>query len=166
MVRRRRVWPLWVALLVTVAIGVAVIAFPTFYIMPFKPQKASIMALALKARALAPLVTTITAVLASAMVISLVVRSHRWWSRALAILVLAPIALATWFAHQNHFEWMFNPLDAPRYVDADKARFVQADDIVMAVKIDGRAVAYPVRQIGYHHVVNDVIAGTPIIATY
>jgi Protein of unknown function (DUF3179) len=164
--RPRRVWPLWIALLATIALGVAVIAFPTFYIMPFKPQKASVMALALQARAVAPLVTTITAVLSAAMAIALVVRSRRWWSRTLAVLALAPIGLATWFAHQNHFEWMFNPLESPRYVSADKAKFVKPDDVVMAVEIGGEAVAYPVRQIGYHHVVNDVIGRRPIVATY
>ena len=61
---------------------------------------------------------------------------------------------------------MFNPLDSPRYVDAAKATFVKPDDVVMAVEIGGEAVAYPVRQIGYHHVVNDVIGRKPIVATY
>jgi hypothetical protein len=164
--RRRRGWPLWIALLVTVAAGVAVIAFPTFYIMPFKPQKASLMALALQARAVAPIATTIAAILSAALAILLVVRSRRWWSRTLAVLVLTPIGLATWFAHQNHFEWMFNPLDSPQYVDAGKAKFVKPDDVVMAVTIGGEAVAYPIRQIGYHHVINDVIGRKPIVATY
>jgi len=85
MIRHRRVWPLWVALLVTIAVGIAVIAFPTFYIMPFKPQKAWVMALALQARAVAPLVTTIAAVLSAALAILLAMRLRRWWSRAAAI---------------------------------------------------------------------------------
>jgi hypothetical protein len=166
MARSHRAWPLWIAFLVTIAIGVAVIAFPTFYIRPFKPQKPSVMALALQARTVAPLVTTTVAVLSAAMAILLVARSRRWWSRTLAILALAPIGLATWFAHQNHFEWMFNPLEAPHYVDAGKAKFVKSDDVVMAVEINGEAVAYPIRQIGYHHVINDVIGRQPIVATY
>jgi hypothetical protein len=166
MARLRRVWPLWIALLVTIAVGVAVIAFPTFYIMPFKPQKAWVMALALRARAIAPVVTTVAAVLSAALAIVLALRSRRWWSRTLAVLVIAPVVLATWFAYQNHFEWMFNPLDSPRYVAADKAKFVKSDDVVMAVTIGGEAVAYPIRQIGYHHVVNDVIGRKPIVATY
>jgi hypothetical protein len=166
MTRSRRLWPLWTALLLAIAVGVGVIAFPTFYIMPFKPQKASVMALALRARAVAPVVTTIAAVLSVALAITLAFRLRRWWSRTLAILVIAPVVLATWFAHQNHFEWMFNPLDSPRYVVADKAKFVKPDDVVMAVQIGGEAVAYPIRQIGYHHVINDVIGRKPIVATY
>src|SRR4026209_2396067 len=166
MIRHRRIWPLWVALFVTIAVGVAVIAFPTFYIMPFKPQKAWVMALALQARAVAPLVTTIAAVLSAALAVLLAMRLRRWWSRAAAIVVLAPIGLATWFAHQNHFEWMFNPLASPRYVAADKAKFVKADDVVMAVEIAGEPAAYPISQIGYHPVINDVIGRKPIVATY
>jgi hypothetical protein len=164
--RARKLWPLWIALLITIGIGVSVIAFPTFYIRPFKPQKAAVMTLALQARAVAPIVTTTCAVLSVAMAIMLAFRSRRWWSRTLAILVIAPAVLATWFAHQNHFEWMFNPLESPRYVDAAQAKFVKPDDIVMAVAIAGEAVAYPIRQIGYHHVVNDVIGRKPIVATY
>ncbi len=166
MVRSRRLWPLWTALLLTIAVGVGVIAFPTFYIMPFKPQRASLMAIALRARALAPVATTIALVLSVAMALILAFRLRRWWSRSLAILAVAPVVLATWFAHQNHFEWMFNPLDSPRYVDAGKAKFVKPDDVVMAVEIGGEAVAYPIRQIGYHHVINDVIGRKPIVATY
>ena len=163
---RRRVWPLWVALLATIAVGVGVIAFPTFYIMPFKPQRAAVMALALKARAAAPLVTAIAALLAATLAIVLAVRSRRWWARGLAVLLIAPVILGAWFARQNHFEWMFNPLDTPRYVDAAKAKFVQPDDIVMAIRIGSETVAYPIRQMGYHHVVNDVIGKAPIVATY
>ena len=45
-------------------------------------------------------------------------RSRRWWSRALAMLLLIPVGGGAWFARQNHFEWMFNPLTQPEYVDA------------------------------------------------
>jgi hypothetical protein len=166
MPRRRRVWPLWIALMATIAVGVGVIAFPTFYIMPFKPQRAAVMALALRARAAAPLVTALAVVACVALAIVLAVRSRRWWARGVAILLIAPVILGAWFARQNHFEWMFNPLTTPRYVEAAKAKFVQPDDIVMAVRVGGETVAYPIRQLGYHHIVNDVIGKAPIVATY
>ena len=71
----RRLWPLWIALLSTIAVGVAVIAFPTVYIMPFKPQKATVMSLALQARAAAPVATTIALVVSAAIAFILVLRS-------------------------------------------------------------------------------------------
>jgi hypothetical protein len=43
---------------------------------------------------------------------------------------------------------------------------VGEDDIVLAVKINGESAAYPVRLMAYHHLVEDVVGGTPIVATY
>jgi hypothetical protein len=34
------------------------------------------------------------------------------------------------------------------------------------VKINGSARAHPIREMGYHHVVNDVVGETAIAATY
>lgn len=81
-------------------------------------------------------------------------------------LLLAPLALVTWFARQNHFEWMFNPLPNAAYAKVSEVNFVNDGDMVLAVEINGEAVAYPVRQMGYHHVINDVVGGKPITATY
>jgi hypothetical protein len=73
---------------------------------------------------------------------------------------------AVWFARQNVFEWKFNPLLQPRFVQADQATFVQPPDLVLAVSVNGESVAYPIRQLAYHHVVNDVVGGMPLAATY
>jgi hypothetical protein len=163
---KRRVWPLWIALLIVVAIGTAWIAFPTIYIMPFKPQAAQVMHWALVARTYAPVVTLAAAVTATLLAIWTIARSRRWWSRTLAVVALLPIIAGAWFARQNHFEWMFNPLAAPELVDASKASFVHNDDVVMAVKIKDQAVAYPILQLAYHHIANDIVAGEPVVATY
>jgi hypothetical protein len=71
-----------------------------------------------------------------------------------------------WFSRQNHFEWMFKPLPNPEYSRAAEATGVADSDIVMAVEINGEAVAYPIREMGYHHVVEDVVGGVPVAATY
>jgi hypothetical protein len=34
------------------------------------------------------------------------------------------------------------------------------------VKLGGESRAYPVRMMAYHHIVNDVVGGVPIVATY
>jgi hypothetical protein len=163
---KRRVWPLWVALVIVAAMGTAWIAFPTVYIMPFRPQAARLMQWALVARTYAPIVTLAAAVVSGLLAMWTFVRSRRWWSRALVILPLVPVVAGAWFARQNHFEWMFNPLGAPQFVTVSKATFVHDNDVVMAVKIKGHAVAYPILQLAYHHVANDVVAGEPIVATY
>lgn len=163
---KRRVWPLWVALVIVAGTGIACIAFPTFYIMPFRPQDARLMQWALLARTYAPIVTLAAAVTAGVLAIWTLARSRRWWTGALVVLPLVPVIAGAWFARQNHFEWMFNPLGTPEFVDASKATFVKDNDVVMAVKIKDKAVAYPILQMAYHHVANDIVAGEPIVATY
>ena len=159
---------LWIVLLLTTAAGVAIIAFPTFYVMPFKAQRPEVLAWALLARTHAAQVTAVTLALAALLSTLIVARTgrRRAIQSGLAVLLLAPLALAAWFARQNHFEWMFNPLPARNYVAASKASFVLPDDVVMAVDVKSDAVAYPIRQLAYHHLVNDVVAGEPIVATY
>jgi hypothetical protein len=38
--------------------------------------------------------------------------------------------------------------------------------MVMAVRLGGESRAYPVRAMAYHHVLNDVVAHEPVVATY
>ena len=77
------------------------------------------------------------------------------------MLVLALVLTCglTWFARQNHFEWMFNPLPKAAYAKATEAGFVTDNDLVVAVEIGGEAVAYPIRLMAYHHVVADTVGG-------
>ncbi len=163
---RRRLWPIWIALLVTLAAGLGVVAFPTFYIMPFRPQASATMQWALTARTVAPVVTAVVTAVAVLLSGLLVLRLRRWWSRGLAMLLVVPLVGAAWFARQNHFEWMFNPLPQPTYTDASKATFVHDTEVVMAILVGQQAVAYPIQQLAYHHLVNDVVAGEPVVATY
>jgi hypothetical protein len=61
---------------------------------------------------------------------------------------------------------MFNPLHQAKFASVADADFVKDDDMVLAVKINGDAVAFPVLQMAYHHIAQDVVGGTPITATY
>jgi hypothetical protein len=84
------------------------------------------------------------------------------------VLVFALVIVCglAWLARQNHFEWMFHPLPAAGYTGIEKANFVDGTDMVIAVQVNGEAVAYPIRQMAYHHVVADTVGGTPLVATY
>ena len=61
---------------------------------------------------------------------------------------------------------MFHPLAQTTYAKTSEAVFVADTDMVLALENKGEAVAYPVRQMAYHHLVHDVVGGTPIVATY
>lgn len=65
----------------------------------------------------------------------------------------------------NSFEIMFHPYPAPAFADASTAQ-VEASDKVLAVRIGALARAYPIRIMGYHHIVNDMVGSVPIAVTY
>jgi hypothetical protein len=60
----------------------------------------------------------------------------------------------------------FPALDDPATAPAAEAAFLDAEDEVFGVVVGGRARAYPVPVLAYHHVVNDVIEGIPVAVTY
>ena len=159
---RKLAWLLFFLLIVVVLV---VVLTPVFLIMPFKAQTSRTMEISYLMRRWSPWLT----VLASLLVLALAVRlwmGGRWFGRIALVILLLPALAATWLARQNHFEWMFNPLPNPAYAKAADASFVNGDDRLLAVTINGESVAYPIRLMGYHHVVEDTVGGTPIVATY
>jgi len=155
----------WLVLLVLVVVVLAIVLTPVFLIMPFKAQTPRIVEISYLMRRWSPWLT----LFASALMVLLAIRlwlGGRWWSRALLVLLLLPAFAATWLARQNHFEWMFNPLQNPAYAKAAETTFLHNGDRVMSVTIGNESVAYPIRLMGYHHVVQDTVGGTPIVATY
>jgi hypothetical protein len=61
---------------------------------------------------------------------------------------------------------LFLAADEPRTVPAEEATFLAPDDEVLGLVVAGRARAYAVTMLAYHHVVNDVIEGIPVAVTY
>ena len=163
MSHRRRLAGL--GLLFLVAIALALIAIPMWKIRPFVPQTSAGLSLAYACRRLAPWVT-ILALAAGLALVASAWRGARWWSRALMVLAVVPLGGAAWASRQNVFETMFAPLPSPRYARAAEAAWVKDRDLVLGVERNGEAVAYPVRQVAYHHVVMDEVGGVPIVATY
>ena len=162
---RPKRWPLWILLLLLVAGTVAIVATPVFVIMPFKAQTAAGVEWSYWLRRWSPLATVIAVILFLAMCIRLW-RDARWWSRLAMFILVVPLLVVTWFSRQNHFEWMFKPLPNAAYAPVSEAGFVPDNEMVMSVELNGEAVAYPVRQMAYHHVINDIVGGKPITATY
>lgn len=59
-----------------------------------------------------------------------------------------------------------SPIDAPRFVAADAADWLADDAPVIAIEIDGEARAYPLEILIWHEIVNDVVAGQPVVVTF
>ena len=60
----------------------------------------------------------------------------------------------------------FVPLDNPDVVTADAANFLQPDDRVLGVTVNGESRAYPINMMTFHHVANDVVGGEPVLVTF
>ena len=60
----------------------------------------------------------------------------------------------------------FVPLDNPVMIAAGEATYMQPDDRVLGVTVNGESRAYPINMMTYHHVANDVIGGEPVLITF
>jgi Protein of unknown function (DUF3179) len=156
----------WLVLLMLVFAALGAVLAPAWLIQPFRPQSEAGLAASYTLRRWSPILTLINLILVLALIVWLWRGARRWWLKAMLGVALALSLVATWFARQNHFEWMFNPLVNAAYARAGEADFLNEVDMVLAVEIKGEAVAYPVRLMAYHHLVADTVGGTPIVATY
>src|SRR5687767_4384187 len=156
----------WLALLVIVLAVLAMVVIPVWLIQPFAPQTERGVAASFALKSWSPFLSLAVAILSVVIAFWLWRNSRRWWSKALLIVPLFLVLVCAWFARQNHFEWMFNPLANSAYAKASETDFVADDDMVLAVEIGGERVAYPVRLMAYHHLVGDTVGGVPIVATY
>jgi len=57
-------------------------------------------------------------------------------------------------------------LDNPAMISAARAGYMQDDDLVFGVKINGDTRAYPLRIMGWHEMFNDTIGGVPVALAY
>jgi thiol:disulfide interchange protein len=152
-------------LFLLVVLALALVAIPMWLIRPFSPQTPEGLAVAYALRRWAPL-ATLCAILAALLLAAVLWRNARWWSRAAILLALVPLLGAAWQTRQNIFEKMFVPLTDTRSASAADANWVENEDPVLAVALNGDAAAYPVRQVAYHHIVQDVVGGVPVAVTY
>lgn len=144
---------------------VAIVALPLVLDQPFASQTPRVMAVIYALRRWSP------AIAACGLAAMLAIAIGRWRqsrrvAKAALVAGLVTTAAALWFSRQNPFEWMFNPLHQPAFVPARTAGFVDPDDLVLAVRVGDDSAAYPIRQMAYHHLVNDRIGRTPAVVTY
>ena|GEM_PF-2054790 len=126
----------WLTLLLIAVVALALVLLPVWIIQPFRPQSQRGLELSYAMRRWSPVLTLIAAAAALTLVMWLWRSSRRWWRKALLIIVLVPVLAATWFARQNHFEWLFNPLANAAYAKTSEAGHVEDNDIVMAIELN------------------------------
>lgn len=154
-----------VALGISFLVAAVFVAYPLYVIRPFRHQGPRELAAAL-ALIQARTVVEIACVLCAALALRIYWsaeprRSRRIWAATTAALVCVFGVLS----RVNVFELMFHPDTHPAFASIQESK-IDADDAVLAVKLRGNARAYPIREMGYHHVINDWVGGQPIVATY
>jgi hypothetical protein len=157
----------WIFLLLAcLAVSLVLVAYPLYVIRPFRAQGARELMVALAVSRLRPVLTVISALAAVAASIAYWRTQPQTWRRTLAAAGAVLVCVLAALARVNVYEdLMFHAVEHPEFASAAEAK-LDADDKLIVVKIGGDARAYPIREMGYHHVVNDVVGGTALVATY
>ncbi len=150
--------------LICAVVSAGCFVIPMFVIRPFRPQGARELDFALAVRHAGPWLAGLCVVVVLLLMIRLWKMARIWSRIGFVCLVVVAIAGAV-LTNVNIFEKMFHPYDAPAFASADEVK-VDPDDKVLAVRIGQLARAYPIRTMGYHHIVNDTLDGVPIAVTY
>jgi len=112
----------------------------------------------------APLVSLLCLIV-SFVLIAILWQSSSKWRKAVLSLVAIAVTFSAVMSRLNYFEWMFHPVDSARF-EAGSASKLGADEMILAVRYGADARAYPIREMAYHHILNDVVGGVPIAVTY
>jgi len=120
------------------------------------------MAMALRERA--PLATLIAGSLCLLLGLFLWRNAGRW-RRIVLVCAGVLVVFSATMARLNYFEWMFHPVDHPQFEAAAQSK-LDAKEMIMAVRFGEDARAYPISQMAYHHILNDVVGGVPVAVTY
>ncbi len=137
---------------------------PAFIIRPFRYQSPRALSLALMVRQRAPLGTLVAGLICLLLVLALW-RIARTWQRIVLMVAMLLVAFSAVMARINYFEWMFHPVDSPQF-EAEAQSKLDSADMIMAVRFGSDARAYPIREMAYHHIVNDMVGTEPVAVTY
>ena len=155
----------WVLLAACAALAFVAFAYPLYVIRPFRAQGATEIAAALAVRSWGPPLATLAAFISLPISVFLLRAAHRSAMKVVSVFTaVATIAFAA-LSHVNVYEKMFHRIDSPQFMPAGEAE-LDKEDMVLAIKSSGHARAYPIRMMGYHHIVNDRLGDLPVVSTY
>jgi len=153
-----------IAFFLSAVIAAGLFFVPAFIIRPFRYQAPRALWVAMSLRQRAPVGTLLAGLVCVGLAVALWKDSGRWRKGWLAFILLI-VGFSTVMARLNYFEWRFHPIADARFQPQSESK-LDAKEMVMAVRFGEEARAYPISQMAYHHVLNDVVAGVPIVATY
>jgi hypothetical protein len=161
--RRSSHW-IWILFSLCALATIGLFSIPAFVIRPFRYQAPRALFIAMAIRQRAPLGTAIAGAACFVLAFALW-RTVGPWRRALLVFILLPVTFSAVMARQNYFEWMFHPIAGPQFLAQSESK-LDPKEMILAVRFAGDARAYPISQMAYHHVLNDIVGGVPVAVTY
>jgi len=155
----------WVVLTGCTLLALAALAYPIYVIRPFRAQGQTELAAALIVRQWGPAVAALSALIGAIAALIIWLSSRHKISRFLALTAGGATIVSAALTRVNIYEIMFHRIDSPQTIAAAQAK-LEPDDMVVAIRFGAHARAYPVRMMGYHHIVNDRLDSIPVVATY
>jgi len=137
---------------------------PTFIIRPFRYQSPRGLWWAMAIRQRAPIGSLLCAISCVAL-IALLWQSSNKWGKGLLTGIAVLVTAAAVMSRLNYFEWMFHPVPTAQF-EAESSSKLDAGEMILAVRYGADTRAYPIREMAYHHILNDVVGGVPIAVTY
>ena len=138
--------------------------YPIYVIRPFRQQGPRELAAALLITQYRSQLEAICATLATLTLIY-AWRQATVFRRSLLVLGVALVFGCMVLCRVNVYEKMFHPLDKPTFSAAAQSKLDPGEEVI-AVVVNNVARAYPIRDMSYHHIVNDTVGGRAIAATY
>lgn len=111
----------------------------------------------------APLVTLGAAIVA--LLFAFVLWGGGWARKTIIAFVMFLVGFSAVMSRLNYFEWMFHPVDSAQF-ESESASKLNNKEMILAVRFGDDARAYPISQMAYHHILNDVVNDVPIAVTY
>jgi hypothetical protein len=155
---------LWFLFTISALVGMGLFFVPAFIIRPFHHQTPSALALAMALLQRAPWGTFGAALLCLVLAFLLWGGANRWRKFMLATTMVL-VVFAAVMARLNYFEWIFHPVPAAQFESAAASK-LDKSEMILAIRYGSDARAYPIREMAYHHILNDVVGGIPVAVTY
>jgi len=146
-------------------VSLFLLVYPVYVIRPFRAQGAHELIAALAVTRYRLPIMLVSGAAAALVLLWYWREETRWLRRTAAsgaVLAVAAMALAS---RVNIYELMFHPLGPPAFLAASQSK-LDGDEMVITIRVGQVARAYPIRNVSYYHIVNDLVDGVPIVATY
>jgi Protein of unknown function (DUF3179) len=154
----------WLIVWLSALTGIGFFFIPAFIIRPFHRQTPAALGLAMALRQRAPVVTLI-AVIVCFLFAFLLWQSANLRRKIVLFSVLVLVVFSAVMSRLNYFEWMFHPVDTAEF-EGESTSKLENPEMILAIRFSDDARAYPIREMAYHHIFNDVVGGVPVAVTY